>query len=32
MLNALRPGSAYQTPGYGGGIYGGGFENYAAMS
>jgi hypothetical protein len=31
MLNALRP---YQTPGYGygGGVYGGGFENYAAMS
>jgi hypothetical protein len=32
MLNALRSPNAFRTPGYGGGVYGGGFENYAAMS
>jgi hypothetical protein len=32
MLNALRGPGGFRTPGYGGGVYGGGFENYAAMS
>lgn len=31
MLNAIR-GGGFNTPGYGGGVYGGGFQNYAAMS
>jgi hypothetical protein len=32
MLNALRSPGGFQTPGYGGGVYGGGFQNYAGMS
>ena len=31
LLNALRSPGGFQTPGYGGGVYGGGFENYAAL-
>jgi len=31
MLNALRGPGGFRTPGYGGGVYGGGFENYAAL-